>query len=96
MLSSEDNIFKYQALINIDVTKYTFLNRKLARVICNTLEIKSQILIQLKRIKAFNNKKTKQITYNICSYKTVADYSELIASMLITNLSNHDIILSYL
>ena len=95
MLSSEDNVFRCRALIDTNAIEYAFLNRKLARVACDTLEIKSQNLIRSKKIKAFNDKETKSITHDVYSHMMIADHSELIAFMLIINLNNHNIILSY-
>jgi len=95
MLSSEDNSFRCRALIDTGATGYAFLNQKLARVLCDTLGIEPQALSRPKEVKAFNGKSSKQITHGVYPHMTVAGHSELTAPMLITNLGNHDMILSY-
>ena len=95
MLSSENNSIRLRALIDTDATEYAFLNEKRARVLCDTLGIEPQALARPKDIKAFDGKAAKQITHGVYPHMTIAGHSELTASMLITDLNKHDMILRY-
>ncbi len=71
-----------------------FINEEFAETVCQVLEIKRQPLIKPKQIQGFDGKATKPITYAIYPTLTIGTHTESLASLLITKLGNHPIILS--
>ena len=59
ILKSDNNIIRLYTLINTDITNYISSNKKVTHVLYNTLSIKSQPLVKLKEVKAFNNQSAK-------------------------------------
>ena len=83
-----------KALVDTDATEYAFIDEMTAHIICENLEISPIPLLKLKLVKGFDGHLVKQlITHAIYSGLTVQDHSELTASMLITLLRQHPIIL---
>ena len=83
-----------KALVNTNATEYAFIDEITAHIICENLEISLISLLKPKPVKGFNEHLAKWlITHAIYSDLTVQDYSELTASMLITSLRQHLIIL---
>ena len=79
-------------LANTYITKYSFINKKFAEIICQVLEIKPQYLIKLKQIQEFNNKTVKLITYIIYLILIIGTHIKSFIILLIIKLENHFII----
>ena len=83
-----------KALIDTDATEYAFINEITAHIICKNLEISLISLLKPKSVKSFDEYLAKRsITHVIYPDLTVQDHSELTASMLITPLRQHSVIL---
>ena len=83
-----------KALIDTDATEYAFIDETTAHIICENLEISLIPLSKPKPVKGFDRHLAKQpITHAIYPDLTVQDHSELTASMLITPLRQHSVIL---
>ena len=74
-------------------TRYSFLDEKFAETVCQVLKIKPQCLIKPKQIQEFDGRATKPITHAIYPILTVGTHTKSLASLLITKLGNHPIIL---
>ena len=83
-----------KALVNTDATGYAFIDETTAHIICENLKISLIPLLKPKPVKGFDEHLAKRlITHAIYLGLTVQDHSELTASMLITSLRQHLIIL---
>ena len=80
-------------LTNICATRYDFIDKKFAETVCQVLKIEPQRLIKLKQIQRFDSLAAKSITHTIYPTLTIGTHTESFASLLITKLRSHLMIL---
>jgi len=94
VLSSNEISYSLKSLIDIEAADYSFINEVIAHIVCDQLQIKSLTLIKAKSIREFDDHYAKKlITHVIYSNLTVQDHMIDTASILITQLDQHQIIL---
>ena len=94
VLSSNEISYSLKSLIDIEAADYLFINEVIAQIVCNQLQIESLTLIKAKSIRKFNDHYAKKfIIHIIYSNLTVQDHMIDTASMLITWLYQHQMIL---
>ncbi len=94
VLSSNEINYSLKSLIDIEAAEYSFINKVIAQIVYDQLQIKSLTLIKAKSIREFNDYYAKKlITYVIYLNLTVQDHMIDIASMLIIQLNQHQMIL---
>jgi len=94
VLSSNEISYSLKSLIDTEAADYSFINELIAQNVCDHLQIKSLSLIKLKSIREFDDHYAKRlIIYAIYSNLTVQDHMKRFISMLITWLSQHQMIL---
>ena len=94
VLSSNEISYSLKSLINIEAADYSFIDEVTAQIVCDQLQIKSLTLIKAKSIQEFDDHYAKKlIIYVIYSNLTVQDHMIDTTSMLITQLSQHQMIL---
>ncbi len=94
VLSSNEISYLLKSLIDTEAADYSFIDEVIAQIVCDQLQIKSLTLIKAKSIREFDNHYAKKlITHVIYSNLMIQDYTVNIASMLITQLEQHQIIL---
>ncbi len=94
VLSSNEIDYSLKSLIDIKAADYSFINEVITQIVCNQLQIESLTLIKVKSIREFNDHYAKKlITHAIYLNLTIQDYTIDIASMLITRLNQHQMIL---
>ena len=81
------------SLLDTGATGVAFIDEAMARHVCNVLKISILPLTKPKPLKGFDGKPARPITHAIYPTLTVKGHSELLASMLITSLGQHPIIL---
>ncbi len=85
--------FSSVAMIDIDVTKYVFVDESVAQKICDVMNIELIQLMKKRVIKAYDDKKNQIITYAIYSNMIIQKHIENFTSMLITKFDQQVIIL---
>jgi len=94
VLSSNEISYSLKSLIDIEVADYSFIDEVIAQIVYDQLQIEFLTLIKAKSIREFDDHYAKKlITHVIYSNLTVQDYMIDIASMLITRLNQHQMIL---
>ena len=94
VLSSNEINYSLKSLIDIEAAEYSFINEVIAQIVYDQLQIKSLTLIKAKSIREFDNHYAKKlITHVIYSNLMIQDHTVNIASMLITQLEQHQMIL---
>ncbi len=94
VLSSNEISYSLKSLIDTEAADYSFIDELIAQNVCDHLQIESLSLIKLKSIREFNDHYAKKlITHAIYSNLTVQDHMKRFASMLITRLDQHQMIL---
>jgi len=94
VLSSNEISYSLKSLIDIEAADYSFIDEVIAQIVCDQLQIESLTLIKAKSIREFDDHYAKKlITHVIYSNLTVQDHMIDTASMLITQLSQHQMIL---
>ncbi len=94
ILSSNEISYSLKSLIDIEAADYSFINEVIAQIVCDQLQIKFLTLIKAKSIQEFDDHYAKKfITHVIYSNLTVQDHTIDTASMLITWLNQHQMIL---
>ncbi len=94
ILSSNEISYSLKLLIDIKTADYSFINEVITQIVCDQLQIKSLTLIKAKLIQEFNDHYVKKlITHVIYLNLTVQDHTIDTASMLITRLNQHQMIL---
>ncbi len=94
VLSSDEISYSLKSLIDTEAADYSFIDELIAQNVCDHLQIESLSLIKLKSIRKFNDHYAKKlITHAIYSNLTVQDHMKRFVSMLITWLSQHQMIL---
>ncbi len=94
VLSSNEISYSLKSLIDIEAADYLFINEVIAQIVYDQLQIKSLTLIKAKSIQEFDDYYAKKlITHVIYLNLTVQDHTIDTASMLITWLNQHQMIL---
>ncbi len=94
VLFSNEISYSLKSLIDIEAADYSFIDELIAQNVCDYLQIESLSLIKLKSIRKFNNHYAKKlITHAIYLNLTVQDHMKRFIFMLITRLSQHQMIL---
>ena len=92
-LSFNDNRHRLKTLIDIDATDYAFIDREIAQLVCNMLNMKSVSLLKSKFLIEFDNHHVSSIIHVIYFKLTIELHFELIVFLLIIDFDNHSIIL---
>ena len=92
MLGNNGEI-KTTALLDTGATGYSFVDPAMARRVCDDLAIEPIRLSKPKAIRGFDGKRAPDVTHAIYPTMTVQDHREMVTSMLITKLGQHQIIL---
>ncbi len=94
ILSSNEISYSLKSLIDIEAADYSFIDEVIMQIVCDQLQIESLTLIKAKSIREFDDHYAKKlITHVIYSNLTVQDHTIDTASMLITRLDQHQMIL---
>ncbi len=94
VLSSNEISYSLKSLIDIEAADYSFIDEVITQIVCDQLQIKSLTLIKAKLIREFDDHYAKKlITHVIYLNLTVQDHTIDTASMLITWLNQHQMIL---
>jgi len=94
VLSSNEISYLLKSLINIEAADYSFIDEVIAQIVCDQLQIESLTLIKAKSIREFDDHYAKKLTTHVIySNLTVQDHMIDTASMLITQLNQHQMIL---
>ncbi len=94
VLSSNEISYSLKSLIDIKAADYSFINEVIVQIVYDQLQIELLTLIKTKSIREFNNYYAKKlITHVIYLNLTVQNHTIEIASMLITQLDQHQMIL---
>ncbi len=94
VLSNNEISYLLKSLIDIEAADYSFIDEVIAQIVYDQLQIESLTLIKAKSIQEFNDHYAKKlITHVIYLNLTVQDHTIDTASMLITWLNQHQIIL---
>ncbi len=94
ILSSNEISYSLKSLIDIEAADYSFIDEVIAQIVCDQLQIESLTLIKAKSIREFDDHYAKKlITHVIYLNLTVQDHTIDTASMLITRLDQHQMIL---
>ncbi len=94
VLSSNEISYSLKSLIDIEAADYSFIDEVITQIVCDQLQIKSLTLIKAKSIQEFDDHYVKKlITHVIYLNLTVQDHTIDTASILITRLDQHQMIL---
>ncbi len=94
VLSSNEISYSLKSLIDIEAADYSFIDEVIAQIVYDQLQIKFLTLIKAKSIQEFDDHYAKKfIIYVIYSNLTVQNHTIDTASMLITWLNQHQMIL---
>jgi hypothetical protein len=89
----DENQYLVKAMIDNDCINYSFVNSIIVRKICEALHISSIKLNKSKKMKDYDERMSESITHAIYSRMIIRNHVESSISLLITKLSQHDIIL---
>ncbi len=93
VLFSDEINYSLKSLIDIEAADYLFIDELIAQNVCDHLQIELLSLIKLKSIREFDDHYAKKlITHAIYLNLTVQDHMKRFVSMLITWLSQHQMI----
>ncbi len=94
VLSSNEISYSLKSLIDIEAADYSFIDKVTAQIVCNQLQIEFLTLIKAKSIWEFDDHYAKKLIIHVIYLNlTVQDHMIDIASMLITWLNQHQMIL---
>ncbi len=94
VLSSNEISYSLKSLIDIEAADYSFIDKVIMQIVCDQLQIESLTLIKAKSIQEFDDHYAKRlIIHAIYLNLTVQDHMIDTASMLITRLNQHQMIL---
>ncbi len=94
VLSNKEISYSLKSLIDIEAANYSFIDEVIAQIVSDQLQIELLTLIKAKSIREFDDHYAKKlIIHAIYLNLTVQDHTIDIASMLITQLNQHQIIL---
>ena len=88
-----DNEISSHSFLDTGATGVAFIDKAMARHVCNVVKISFLPLLKPKPLKSFDRKPARPITHAIYPTLTVQGHSELLAPMLVTSLGQHPIIL---
>ncbi len=80
-------------MIDIDVTKYAFVDESIAQKICDIMNIELIKLMKKRVIRAYDDRKSQVITHVIYSNLIIQNHTKSLTFMLITKLEQQVIIL---
>jgi hypothetical protein len=80
-------------MININVTKYAFVDESIAQSLCEVLKIEFVQLIKKRLIRIYDERKDQIITYVIYSKMIIQKHIESLIFMLITKLRQQILII---
>ena len=83
-----------QFLLDIDVINYVFINKKIARFVCQKLNIVFIRFLYSRYIRYFNEKNIKSIIYVIYSTLTMQNYKKITIFLFIIKINEHFLILN--
>jgi hypothetical protein len=90
---NDENLYLIKAMIDNDCIDYLFVNNIIVRKICETLNINSIKLNKSRKMKDYDKRISELITHAIDFRMTIRNCVESFTFLLITKLSQHDIIL---
>ncbi len=94
ILSSLEKIFRFLALINIEVTDMMFINDSLISELCECFDIQSISLFKSKTIRSYDKIFNRRfITHALYISVTIQEHKNEMMSLLITRLDQHKIII---
>ncbi len=94
VLSSNEISYSLKSLIDIGAAGYSFIDEVTAQIVCDQLQIEPLTLTKAKPIRGFDGHYAKKpITHAIYPNLTVQGHTVSTASMLITRLGQHQMIL---
>ncbi len=94
VLSSNEISYSLKLLINIEAADYSFIDEVIAQIVCDQLQIEFLTLIKAKLIQEFDDHYVKKLIIHVIYLNlTVQDHMIDTASMLITWLNQHQMIL---
>ena len=93
ILFFDNNQHKLETLIDIDATKYAFIDKQIAQLVCDMLHMKFVSLLKSKFLIEFDDRHVSSIIHVIYFKLTIELHFEFIAFLLIIDLNNHSIIL---
>ncbi len=94
ILSSLEKIFRFLALINIEVTDMMFINDSLISELCECFDIQSISLFKSKTIRSYDKIfNRRSITHALYISVTIQEHKNEMMSLLITRLDQHKIII---
>ena len=94
ILSSNEISYSLKSLIDTEAADYSFIDKVIAQIVCDQLQIEFLTLIKAKLIQEFNDYYAKKlITHVIYLNLMIQDHTVNIAFMLITKLKQHQMIL---
>ncbi len=94
VLSSNEISYSLKLLIDIEAANYSFIDEVIAQIVCDQLQIESLTLIKAKSIREFDDHYAKKLIIHVIYLNlTVQDHTIDTASMLITRLDQHQMIL---
>ena len=93
ILSNLEKIFRFFALINIEVTDMTFIDESLMSELCERFNIQSILLSKSKLIQSYDEiSDQKLITHALYTLIMIQEYKNEMMFLLITCLNQHKII----
>jgi len=97
ILNSLEKIFRFLALIDIEVTDMTFIDDSLVSELCERFDIQSISLFKLKSIRLYDEILDRRfITHALYISVTIQEHKNKMMSLLITRLDQHKIIIDNL
>ena len=87
------NKIKVTILIDTCATRFGFIDKKFAEIVCKKLEIQPQCLTKPKPIQRFDGRAARPVTHAIYPTLSVGNHIESLAPLLITKLGQHPMIL---
>jgi len=97
ILSNLEKIFRFLALINIEVTDMTFIDESLMSELCECFDIQSISLSKSKLIRLYDEiSGQKSITYTLYTLIMIQEHKNEMMLLLITCLDQHKIIIENL
>ncbi len=94
VLSSNEISYLLKSLIDIEAADYSFIDEVTAQIVYDQLQIKSLTLIKVKSIREFDDHYAKKFIIHVIYLNlTVQDHTINTASILITRLNQHQMIL---
>ena len=82
-----------QFLLDIDIIDYVFINEKIARFVCQKLNIVFIRFSYSRYIRCFNEKNIKSIIHVIYSILTMQNHKEITIFLFIIKINEHFLIL---